>query len=210
MSASRLAPEGIRVLLCDDHQLFREGAKRILADEEDLSVVADVSTLEDGIRLSQDLKPAVIVLDIAFPSGPSGLDAISEFKAACPSARILMVSMHHDRSFGRAAFDRGASGYVTKDAAADDLTNAVRIVGLGGQYVPEFLERPAETSDLRLTLREHDVLALMALGHTSAEMAEQLYLSVRTVESYRAHLYRKFGAGSRAELIRAAKQKGLL
>jgi two-component system response regulator NreC len=198
------------VLLCDDHQLFREGAKRILADQDDMAVVADVSTLEEGIPLARSLKPTVVVLDIAFPSGRSGLDAISEFKDAAPDTRVLMVSMHHDRSFGRAAFERGASGYVTKDAAADDLTNAVRIVGLGGQYVPKFLERSSESADLRLTLREHDVLALLALGHTSAEMADHLYLSVRTVESYRSHLFRKFGAASRAELIRAAKQRGLL
>ncbi|MEW6473475.1 MAG: response regulator transcription factor [Actinomycetota bacterium] len=201
----------IQILLCDDHRLFREGAKRILDDEDDLCVIGEAATVEQAINLVGTVAPTVIVLDISFPGGNSGLDAVAAVREKSPSSKILIVSMHRDRSFVEAAFAQGATGYVTKDAAADDLAAAVRIVALGGRYIPDFLERPANNSTARrLTTREREVLELVALGHTNPEIAQLLHLSPRTIESYRSQLARKLNAGSRAELIRSAKEQGLL
>src|SRR5687768_7577496 len=152
----------IRILLCDDHRLFREGAKRILEDEDDLRVVGDAASVEQAMELAGAVAPSVIVLDISFPSGKSGLDAVESLKDKSPQSKILIVSMHRDRSFVEAAFGHGATGYVTKDAAADDLAAAVRIVALGGRYIPDFLDRPPNSSTARrLTTREREVLELV-------------------------------------------------
>ncbi|MHA6792257.1 response regulator transcription factor [Pseudonocardia bannensis] len=199
----------LQVLLCDDHRMFREGAKRILDDEIDIQVVGDVSSLDEAAQLAVELTPTVIVLDISLHGGKSGLDGIEILREQCPATKILMASMHQESSFVQAAFARGASGYVTKDAAADDLAAAVRVVSLGGQYVPEFLAEQKAASS-HLTARERDVLELLAAGHTNAEISKVLHLSIRTVETYRSQLGRKLNVGSRSDLIRVAKLQGIL
>jgi DNA-binding NarL/FixJ family response regulator len=201
--------ENTRVLLCDDHRMFREGARRILSDEEDILVVGDVSSIGEVVPLAVELKPDVVVLDISLGEGPSGLDGIDLIRDSFPEGRILMVSMHQESSFVRAAFARGASGYVTKDAAADDLAAAVRVVSLGGQYLPNFVS-DQKLITTHLTVRERDVLELLAAGHTSSEISKVLCLSTRTVETYRSQLLHKLNASSRADLIRAAKVQGIL
>jgi DNA-binding NarL/FixJ family response regulator len=201
--------ENLRVLLCDDHRMFREGARRILDDEADIRVVGDVSSIDEAVSLAVELAPTVIILDISLHGGASGLDGIEILREQCPTAKILMASMHQESSFVRAAFERGASGYVTKDAAADDLAAAVRAISLGGQYVPQFVSEQKAAST-HLTVRERDVLELLAAGHTNAEISKVLHLSIRTVETYRSQLGRKLSVGSRADLIRVAKVQGLL
>jgi DNA-binding NarL/FixJ family response regulator len=201
--------ESTRVLLCDDHRMFREGARRILSDEEDILVVGDVSSIGEVVPLAVELKPDVVVLDISLGEGPSGLDGIDLIRDSFPEGRILMVSMHQESSFVRAAFARGASGYVTKDAAADDLAAAVRVVSLGGQYLPNFVS-DQKLITTHLTVRERDVLELLAAGHTNSEISKVLCLSTRTVETYRSQLLHKLNASSRADLIRAAKVQGIL
>jgi DNA-binding NarL/FixJ family response regulator len=201
--------ENTRVLLCDDHRMFREGARRILSDEEDILVVGDVSSIGEVVPLAVELKPDVVVLDISLGEGPSGLDGIDLIRDSFPEGRILMVSMHQESSFVRAAFARGASGYVTKDAAADYLAAAVRVVSLGGQYLPNFVS-DQKLITTHLTVRERDVLELLAAGHTSSEISKVLCLSTRTVETYRSQLLHKLNASSRADLIRAAKVQGIL
>jgi DNA-binding NarL/FixJ family response regulator len=201
--------ENTRVLLCDDHRMFREGARRILSDEEDILVVGDVSSIGEVVPLAVELKPDVVVLDISLGEGPSGLDGIDLIRDSFPEGRILMVSMHQESSFVRAAFARGASGYVTKDAAADDLAAAVRVVSLGGQYLPNFVS-DQKLITTHLTVRERDVLELLAAGHTNSEISKVLCLSTRTVETYRSQLLHKLNASSRADLIRAAKVQGIL
>ena len=200
----------VRILVCDDHQLFREGTIRILSDEPAFEVVGDAPSPAAGLSLARRLQPDIVLLDIGFPGGPLGLDAIPQFKEAAPDAHVLIVTMHQNKSFGRAAFERGASGYVSKDAAADTLVKAVRIVALGGHVIPKFLSEKPRGPEIRLTPREEEVLILIASGHTSAETAEQLMLSVRTVEAHRSQLYRKFSVTSRAQLITAARSHGFL
>jgi two-component system response regulator NreC len=199
----------LRVILCDDHRMFREGAKRILDDECDIIVVGDVPSVDEAARLTATLRPTVIVLDISLGSGKSGLDGVEIMKDRCLTAKILIVSMHHERSFVRASFARGASGYVTKDAAADDLAAAIRIVAEGRQYVPAFMAESSNAPN-QLTARERDVLELLASGHTNAEISTVLHLSIRTVETYRAQLARKLDCATRAELIHTAKIRGIL
>ncbi|HTK67163.1 MAG TPA: response regulator transcription factor [Pseudonocardia sp.] len=202
------APTRTAVLLCDDHRMFREGARRILEDEPDIVVVGDVASVEDAREAAAAHRPDVVILDISLRGTTSGLDGIALLREACPDARILMVSMHHDRSFVQAAFANGASGYLTKSGAADDLAAAVRLVAAGGDYVPSWLSEPSESSPL--TGRERQVLDLLAAGHTNPEISEILHLSTRTVETYRSQLARKLNAGSRAEVIREAKVRGIL
>jgi DNA-binding NarL/FixJ family response regulator len=199
----------LTVILCDDHRMFREGAKRILDDEGDITVVGDVPSVDEATRLATALTPTVIVLDISLGSGKSGLDGVEILKDRCPTSKILIVSMHQERTFVRASFARGASGYVTKDAAADDLAAAIRIVSRGDKYVPKFIAESNESST-QLTAREREVLELLAAGHTSAEISKVLHLSIRTVETYRSQLARKFDVATRAELIHTAKVRGIL
>ncbi|BCO99360.1 response regulator [Mycobacterium intracellulare] len=203
-------PATVTVLLCDDHRMFREGAKRILDDEDDIVVVGDVSSVEEAVQQGAALAPAVIGLDISLGAGKNGLDGFSQLWQWCPTAKILIVSQHQERSFVQAALARGASGYVTKDAAADDLAAAVRTVSQGRQYIPQVASKPDRQFATRLTTRERDVLELLAEGHTNVEISGVLHLSVRTIETYRSQLARKLGAGSRAELIRIAKVEGIL
>jgi DNA-binding NarL/FixJ family response regulator len=198
----------IAVLICDDHRMFREGARRILEDEPDIDVVADVASVDEARSVAAARRPDVVILDIALGHATSGLDGIALLRHACPHARILMLSMHQDRSFVQAAFSNGAAGYLTKDGAADDLAAAVRLVAAGGDYVPAFVTEPSGSSPL--TRRERQVLDLLAVGHTNPEISEILHLSTRTVETYRSQLARKLNAGSRAELIREAKVRGIL
>jgi len=208
----------IRVLIVDDHQLVRSGLRRLLESEEDLAVEDEAGTAYDAVRLARLHKPDVILLDVVMPGG-SGLDAIPEIRDAAPNARILTLSMQDDPSYVRQAFAAGASGYVLKEAADDELLAAVREVAEGGRYVdPQLGARlaaadaaaAAEAADDPLTDREREVLRLLALGHTNQEIAQMLYLSVRTAETHRARIMQKLRLTTRAELVRYAIDHGLL
>jgi len=208
----------IRLLIVDDHQLVRSGLRRLLESEEDLAVEDEAGTAYDAVRLARLHKPDVILLDVVMPGG-SGLDAIPEIRDAAPDARILTLSMQDDPSYVRQAFAAGASGYVLKEAADDELLAAVREVADGGRYVdPQLGARlaaadaaaAAEAADDPLTDREREVLRLLALGHTNQEIAQMLYLSVRTAETHRARIMQKLRLTTRAELVRYAIDHGLL
>ena len=208
----------IRLLIVDDHQLVRSGLRRLLESEEDLAVEDEAGTAYDAVRLARLHKPDVILLDVVMPGG-SGLDAIPEIRDAAPNARILTLSMQDDPSYVRQAFAAGASGYVLKEAADDELLAAVREVAEGGRYVdPQLGARlaaadaaaAAEAADDPLTDREREVLRLLALGHTNQEIAQMLYLSVRTAETHRARIMQKLRLTTRAELVRYAIDHGLL
>jgi two-component system, NarL family, response regulator NreC len=208
----------IRLLIIDDHQLVRSGLRRLLENEEDLTVEDEAGTAYDAVRLARLHKPDVILLDVVMPGG-SGLDSLPEIRAAAPDAHILALSMQDDPSYVRQAFAGGASGYVLKEAADDELLAAIRQVAGGGRYVdPQLGARlaaadtaaTAETSDDPLSEREREVLRLLALGHTNQEIAQMLYLSVRTAETHRARIMQKLGLTTRAELVRHAIERGLL
>jgi two-component system response regulator NreC len=208
----------IRLLIIDDHQLVRSGLRRLLESEEDLTVEDEAGTAHDAVRLARLHKPDVILLDVVMPGG-SGLDAIPQIREAAPQAKVLALSMEDDPSYVRQAFAAGASGYVLKEAADEDLLAAVREVAAGGRYVdPQLGARLAaadvaaasEAAEDPLSDREREVLRLLALGHTNQEIGQMLYLSVRTAETHRARIMQKLGLTTRAELVRHAIDRGLL
>jgi two-component system, NarL family, response regulator NreC len=208
----------IRILIIDDHQLVRSGLRRLLEGEEDFTVEDEAGTAYDAVRLARLHKPDVILLDVVMPGG-SGLDAIPEIREAAPDAKIVTLSMQDDPSYVRQAFASGANGYVLKEAADDELLAAIREVAAGGNYVdPQLGARlaaadataAAEAASDPLTEREHEVLRLLALGHTNQEIAQLLFLSVRTAETHRARIMQKLRISSRAELVRYAIDHGVL
>jgi two-component system response regulator NreC len=208
----------IRVLVVDDHAVVRSGLRLLLEREDDIEVVAEAGTADEGVRAARLEKPDVVLLDVVMP-GQSGIDATPEILAAAKSTRVLVLSMQDDPSYVREAFAGGASGYLVKEAADADLVQAVRDVAAGGRYVHPTLgarlaqaevEAARKAADDPLSDREREVLRLLALGHTNQEIAKQLYISVRTAETHRAHIMQKLGLGTRAELVRYALVNGML
>jgi two-component system response regulator NreC len=208
----------IRVLLVDDHAILRSGLRRVLEAEEDIEVVAEAESAERALFEALESKPDVGVLDVVMP-GKSGIDATPQLLDSVPGLKILVLSMQDDPRYVRAAFEAGASGYVLKEAADTEVVEAVRTVARGERYVhpalgarlvaAEVEERKRADTD-PLSDREREVLRLLALGHTNQEIAKLLYISVRTAETHRAHIMRKLGFTSRAELVRHALEQGLI
>ena len=207
-----------RVLIVDDHALVRSGLRLLLEAEDDITVDDEGGNADEAVRLSRLHKPDVVLLDVVMP-GRSGLEVVPEIRQAAPKAQILVLSMQDDPSYVREAFSAGASGYVLKEAADSELVAAIKEVAGGGRYVhPELGARlvAAETEERRraeedpLSDREREVLRLLALGHTNQEIAGQLFISVRTAETHRAHIMQKLRLSTRAELVRYALQQGLL
>jgi two-component system response regulator NreC len=208
----------IRVVLVDDHAVVRAGLRLLLAAEDDVEVVGEAGTARDAVFEVRAQQPDVVLLDVVMP-GESGIEALPKLLHEAPAAKVLVLSMQDDPSYVREAFAAGASGYVLKEAADAEVVAAVRAIAGGGSYVhPQLAARMiaadaqqrAEAAADPLTEREHEVLRLLALGHTNQEIAQQLYVSVRTAETHRAHVMRKLGLGSRAELVRYALAHGLL
>jgi len=208
----------IRVLVVDDHAVVRSGIRLLLEAEDDIEVVAEAGTAEEAIRAARLEKPDVVLLDVVMP-GRSGIDATPDLMAAAKHAAVLVLSMQDDPSYVREAFASGASGYVLKEAVDVEVVQAVREVAAGRQYVHPALgarlaaaeaEQAARTASDPLSDREREVLRLLALGHTNQEIAGMLYISVRTAETHRAHIMRKLGLETRAELVRYALSSGLL
>lgn len=209
-------PERLRLVLADDHAVVRAGLKLLLESEPDFEVVAEAGDVGQALREVRAYKPDVLVLDLNMPGEPS-LPAIPRVAEAHPGTAVVVLTMQDDTAFAREALRGGAKGYVLKDAADGELAQAVRAAAGGGTYLNPSLgarlaaEPPAPTGPPDdLTEREVEVLRLIALGHTNAEIAGQLYLSVRTVESHRAHIQQKLRRSTRAELVRYALDHGLV
>jgi two-component system response regulator NreC len=207
-----------RVLIVDDHAVVRAGLKLLLNAEDDLEAVGEAGSAREAVFEARSLSPDVILIDVVMPE-QSGLDVVPQLVAEHPEAKVLVLSMQDDAHYVRQAFAAGASGYVLKEAADSELVSAIREVAKGGRYVhPELGARlvSAETEERRradedpLSDREHEVLKMLALGHTNQEIAKQLFISVRTAETHRAHIMQKLGLASRAELVRYALAHGML
>ena len=206
----------IKIVIADDHRVVRSGLRMLLDHEDDFEVVAEAGDVPDARRYVRAHRPDVLVLDLNMPGGPS-LPAIPIFREESPGTCIVVLTMQDDPAFAREALQAGASGYVLKEAADDELVRAVRVAADGGTFLnPQLGARiaaqppqPAGPPD-DLTEREVEILRLIALGHTNSEIAAQLYLSVRTVESHRAHIQQKVRLTSRAELVRYALDHGLV
>jgi two-component system, NarL family, response regulator NreC len=204
-----------RVLLVDDHAVLRAGLRLLLEREEGLEPVGEAGTAEDAIRSLPRLQPDLVVIDVEMP-GIGGIEGAARIRERAPGVRVLVLSMHDRPQDVRRAFDAGVDGYLPKAAADEDLVRAIRAVAAGERYVhPSLgaaLAAPAASAGPvdELTEREREVLRLLALGHTNHEIAEQLIVSVRTVESHRAHVMTKLRVATRAGLVRAALDAGLL
>lgn len=210
-------PVAIRVLIVDDHAVVRTGLRLLLEREENLEVVGEAGSADEGVRVARLEKPDVTLLDVVMP-GRSGIEACAEIVHAS-KGKVLVLSMQDDPTYVRAAFAAGASGYMLKEAADTELVQAVREVASGGRYVHPTLgarlaqaevEAARRAANDPLSEREREVLRLLALGHTNQEIAKSLFISVRTAETHRAHIMQKLGLGTRAELVRYALANGLL
>ena len=207
--------EAAKVVLADDHSVVREGLRLMLDAQPNLRVVAEAGDVETALRMTRAHRPRVLVLDLNMPGRPS-LDAIPELLEASPETRIVILTMQDEPALAQATLRAGASGYVVKDAAGDELVQAVQLALQDQTYLHPQLgariasQQPETAEQDDLSDREREVLQLIALGHTNGEIASQLYLSVRTVESHRAHIQQKLGLTTRAELVRYALDRGLI
>jgi two-component system, NarL family, response regulator NreC len=216
MDASSTEAGTIRIVLADDHAVVRRGLELLLEAEDGFEVVASVGDVDAAIRTTRGHKPDVLVLDLNMPGG-SSLEAIPQILEASPATRITVLTMQNEPAFARQALSAGALAYVLKEAADEELVEAVRRAAAGQTYLnPQLGARlateppqPTRPPD-DLSEREVEVLRMIALGHTNAEIGEQLYLSVRTVESHRAHIQQKLRRSSRADLVRYALEQGLV
>jgi two-component system response regulator NreC len=208
------ASERIGIVLADDHAMVRSGLRMLLDSEPDFEVLAEAADVDSARRCVRGHHPRVLVLDLNMPGG-SGLQAIPEIRAESPNTQIVVLTMQSEPAFAREALGAGALGYVLKEAADDELVEAVHRAAAGESYLNPSLgariasEPPRGPPDV-LSERELDVLRLIALGYTNAEIAEQLYLSVRTVETHRSHIQQKLGLSTRAELVGYALERGLI
>ncbi len=211
-----------RVLLADDHAVLRSGLRLLLTSQNEYIVVGEASSGTETLTLAEQLQPDLIMLDLSMPA-LGGLDALPILRKMVPSARILILTMHDDPQYLRQALKHGASGYVLKKAVDAELLSAMRAVLRGEVYVhpsmtrvlledmlPESQSANKDDAWDSLSEREQEVLKMVALGHTSAEIANNLSLSAKTVETYRARGMEKLGLRSRAALVKFALQEGLI
>jgi two-component system response regulator NreC len=208
--------EPITVVLADDHAVVRAGLRLLLDAEDGIEVVGEAGDFPAAVSAVEAHRPAILVLDLGMPWG-SGLETIAALTESAPETGIVVLTMQDDPAFARSALSRGARGYVLKEAADEELLEAIRAAARGETYLnPRLGARLATESGAPqarsddLTGRELDVLRRIALGHTNAEIAEQLFLSIRTIETHRAHIQSKTGRSSRAELVGYALEHQLL
>jgi DNA-binding NarL/FixJ family response regulator len=208
----------IRVLIVDDHAVVRSGLRHVLDAEDGIEVVGEAGDAQHAVFETRAKKPDVVLMDVVMP-GKSGIETIPDVLKDAPEAKVLMLSMQDDPRYVREAFAAGAAGYILKEAADTDVVAAVREVAAGGHYVHPSLGARMVAADAEerkraeadpLSDRERDVLRLLALGHTNQEISGQLYISVRTAETHRAHIMQKLRLTTRAQLVRYALAQGLL
>jgi len=203
-----------RVLLADDHNVVRAGLRALVDAQADMEVVAEAADGEAACRLAAELRPDVAVVDVSMPR-LSGAQATERIARECPGTRVLALTVHEDRGYLQQLMQAGASGYLLKRAAADDLIHAIRAVARGGTYLDPSLagkvlgglaRRPAQGG--ALSDREEEVLRLIARGFTNREIAARLEVSVKTVETHKARAMEKLGVDSRAGIVAHAIQAG--
>jgi two-component system, NarL family, response regulator NreC len=209
----------IRIVLCDDHQIIREGLRSLLDKQSDMRVVGEGTNGNEAIRLAKVHKPDVIVMDVAMPD-LNGIAATRRLHEEQPRLKILALSMHSDRRFVTGMLEAGACGYLLKDCAFSELANAIRTVASGGLFISpriagsvlqEFTRHtnPAHRlTKVELTSREKEILQLIAEGRSTKDIAASLYVSIKTVESHRTHIMQKLGVHSVAMLTKYAIREG--
>jgi two-component system response regulator NreC len=205
----------IRIVLADDHAAMRKSLRLLLDGEADIDVIAETDSLRSVIDQLRTRRPDVLVLDLDMSNHGSGIEALSRLSAEARDTSIVVLTMNDDRAFARRVLDNGALGLVLKEMADSDLPAAVRNASRGRRYVSPLLATKLSGAKAgiygdKLTPREREVLRLIALGHTSVEIAHKLGLSPRTIETHRARIHRKLGLGTRAELVHYALRHNLL
>jgi two-component system response regulator NreC len=204
----------IRIVIADDHAIVRRGLRQLLEDEAGFEVVAEAEDIDSARRYLRGHHPDVLVLDLNMPGEPS-LEAIPKLREEFSSTQIVVLTMQNEPAYARTALGAGVLGYVLKESADTELVEAVRAAFAGERYLNPRLgarvaaEPPPGPPD-GLSPRELEILRMIALGHTNAQVADELFLSVRTVETHRAHIQQKLGLTDRSELVRYALDKGLV
>jgi DNA-binding NarL/FixJ family response regulator len=208
----------MRILVADDHGIVRAGIRLLLERQSDLDVVAEASDGVEAVERALAVRPDLCILDVGMPR-MTGLQAAREIRAHLPRARVLMLSMHDDEHYLFEALKAGASGYVLKREADQDLVGAIRAVGGGGAFltnaaersiIREWMDEGAQGPAIPLTPREEEVVKLIAEAYTNTQIAEILHLAEKTVESHRANVLRKLGMRDRVQLVRYAIKRGLV
>jgi two-component system, NarL family, response regulator NreC len=220
MIDNTMSTDRIKVLLADDHAVLRAGLRMLIDAQGDMRVVGEAGDGREAARLAAELKPDLVVMDVSMPGG-SGIKAIEDVRAACATSQVLVLSMHQEPAYVRAALTAGASAYVAKRSADTELLKAIRTVAAGQTYLDptvaggldtqEQPPRPAAGASLdRLSGRERQVLELLTQGYTNQQIADRLFLSVKTAETYRARIGKKLGLKDRADFVRYGLEMGLL
>jgi DNA-binding NarL/FixJ family response regulator len=204
----------IRVLVTDDHTVLRKGIAALLEREHDMTAVGEAATADDAVIKARALQPNVILLDVVMPR-KNGFDALPDLQRVAPEARVIMLSMQTNPSTIRQALVSGAAGYLSKRSSDTHLVDAIRRVATGSRYVDPELGGDLVVSDAAalsepISERERDVLSMLALGYTNQEIAARLFISIRTVETHRAHIMQKLDLKTRAELVLYALANGLI
>ncbi len=211
----------ITILLADDHHVVRQGLRALLEKEKDFSVVGEADNGRDAVEMAVEVKPDVVLLDVAMPD-LNGFEAAKQIRSRLPKAKVIALSAYEGSSYVLGMIKAGAAGYILKDVAFNEVSNAIRMVAAGefylsqkvaGTVVDGFLQRglregPSATAPL--TEREREVLQLLAEGHSAKEIAEKLFVSVKTVEVHRWKLMKKLGLKNLAELVKFAIREGLI
>ncbi|MBD2847659.1 response regulator transcription factor [Paenibacillus sp. IB182496] len=212
----------IKLCIVDDHAMVRSGLKLLLHEKEEIRVVGEASEGEEAIALARQLRPDVMLMDLSMPHGKDGMAATREIRREVPSVEVLILTMHDDEEYLFRAIQAGASGYILKNAPHEELLTAIRMVAAGSAYLyptatkrlmREYLEQ-AHTGGPEaagpLSEREKEIVALVAKGYSNKEVADQLVISVKTVESHKANIMEKLGLKTRPDLVKYAMEKGLL
>jgi len=207
-------PDPIRVVLADDHVLMRRTLRLLLDSEDDVEVVAEAADHSAAVRHLHGHEPDVLVFDLRMTDG-SGIETVRALCERVPSTSIVVLTMEDDPTFAQRALSAGACGFVVKELADAELVEAVRAAAVGEEYVSPRVSARLDAlhralTDNKLSQREVEVLRLIALGHTSVEIARKLHLSPRTIETHRAHIHKKLGLRTRAELVRYCLRRGLI
>jgi len=212
---------GITILLVDDHKIVFESLQSLLDEQPDMRVVGWAENGRDAVAKVKELEPAVVIMDVAMP-GLNGIEATQQITRHYPETKIIALSMHAEKQFVTGILSAGASGYLTKNCSSDELVNAIRSVAANKKYlspdiagvvIEESLNHPSDTgtsSSSILTMREREVLQLIVEGNTVKQIAERLYLSIKTIHTHRNQIMQKLNLHSTAELTKFAIREGLI
>ena len=208
----------IKVLLTDDHVLVRSGIRRLLEDSKQVEIIGEADSGEDSIKLAQELRPDVILMDVNMP-GIGGVEACRRILQRNPEQKIIVLTVHNEKTFPKRMLEIGAKGYLTKECGVDEMLSAIRLVYNGGAYIAPSIAQQLALSLLpgnennpidRLSRREFQVMLMISHGLTNAEISDKLCLSPKTVSTYRLRLLDKLGAQNEVDLIKIAVEQGIV